>query len=155
MDTSSGSDSDSGDDSEVDCEDSGNSDSERGIGHVVPSNGHKITIDNVDYRQEVHYMTQDHQTLDRHYLSVCATKNRVHGNHLSSQPRPVDGLKDMDNGLCIPSHLDHSLQRGNYITLIERVLVQNLPCLEVFKDVAVQHIQHAYTLPGSIAQVAF
>eukprot|EP00794_Sanderia_malayensis_P004225 gene4225-4786_t len=32
--------------------------------------GQKITIDNVDYWQEVHHMTQDHQTVDNHYLFV-------------------------------------------------------------------------------------
>ena len=42
--------------------------------------GQKINIDNIDYRQQVHHMTQEHQTEDKHYLTVCATKNRVHGN---------------------------------------------------------------------------
>jgi cytoskeletal protein RodZ len=46
--------------------------------------GQKITIDNIDYPQEVHHMTQDHQTIDKHYLTVCATENRVSGNHLGT-----------------------------------------------------------------------
>ena len=48
-------------------------------------NGQKIIIDNIDYRQEVHHMTEDNQTIDRHYLTVCATENRISGNHLSTK----------------------------------------------------------------------
>ena len=79
--------------------------------------GQKITIDNINYRQQVHYMTQEHQTVDKHYLTVCATTNRVHGNHMSST-QPTDLLKSMDNGKCIPSHADQITQRDNYITLM-------------------------------------
>ena len=45
--------------------------------------GQKITIDNIDYSQKVHHMTQDQQIGDNHYLAVCATTNRVSGNHLN------------------------------------------------------------------------
>ena len=58
--------------------------------------GQKLTIDNIDFRQRVHHMTQEHQVKDQHYLTVCATNNRVHGNHLSSS-HPVDNLKSMGN----------------------------------------------------------
>ena len=90
----------------------------------IPSNGQKITIDNIDYRKEVHYMTTDHQTEDVHYLTVSATTNHVNGNHLSSLT-PEDGLKDMYNGLCIPNQLEQSAQRENYISLVERIIVNN------------------------------
>ena len=54
--------------------------------------GQKLTIDNIDFRQQVHYMTQEHQVIDQHYLTICATNNRVHCNHLSSL-YPVDKLR--------------------------------------------------------------
>ena len=109
----------------------------------VQPNGLKITIDNIDYHQDVHHTTQEHQTLDMHYLTVCATNNRVHGNHLSPLQRN-DQLKNMENGKCIPSHMEQISQRENYIHLVEKVLVKNIPCLEVFKDVVVNHIPHMY-----------
>jgi hypothetical protein len=113
--------------------------------HPSPSsNGQKITIDNIDYRKEVHYMTTDHQTEDVHYLTVSATTNRVNGNHLSSLT-PVDGLKEMYNGLCIPNHLEQSAQRENYISLVERIIVNNVPCMSFLKDVVVQHIPHQFS----------
>jgi hypothetical protein len=111
---------------------------------LSPSNGQKITIDNIDYRKEVHYMTTEHQNEDVHYLTMSATTNRVHGNHLSSTT-PVGGLKDMYNGLCIPNHLEQSAQRDNYITLIEKIIVNNVPCLGFLKDVVTQHIPHRYS----------
>lgn len=111
---------------------------------ILPSNGQKITIDNIDYREEVHYMTKDHQTKDNHYLTVCATANRIHGNHLGSTT-PVDGLKEMYNGSCIPSHLEQSAQRGDYISLVERIVVDYVPCLGFLKGVVAQHIPHVYS----------
>ena len=30
--------------------------------------GQKLTIDNIDFRQQVHHMTQEHQVKDQHYL---------------------------------------------------------------------------------------
>ena len=71
-------------------------------------------------------MTTDHQNEDVHYLTVSATTNRVSGNHLGRSP-PVNGLKEMYNGLCIPNHLEQSVQRENYISLMERTIVRNIP----------------------------
>lgn len=106
--------------------------------------GQKITIDNIDYRQDVHDMTQDHQTIDKHYLTVCATENRVSGNHLSTN-QPYGKLESLENGKCIPSSKEQILQREDYIKLTERALVKNLSCLESFKDVVVTHIPHMYS----------
>ena len=72
-------------------------------------------------------MTTDHQNEHVHYLTVSATTNRVSGNHLS-RSSPVNGLKEMYNGLCIPSHLEQSVQRENYVSLVERTIVRNIPC---------------------------
>jgi hypothetical protein len=112
--------------------------------HTSQPNGQKFTIDNIDYRQEVHHMTQEHQAVDKHYLTVCATKNRIHGNHLSTVMQ-ADQLSTMENGKCIPSRMEQISQRDNYIQLVERVLVQNISCLQSFKDVVVHHIPHMYS----------
>ena len=105
--------------------------------HCPPSKGQKLTIDNIDYRKEVHYMTTDHQTEDVQYLTVS-------GNHLSSLT-PVNGLKEMYNGLCIPNRFEQSAQRENYISLVERIIVSYVPCMRFLKDVVVQHIPHQYS----------
>ena len=107
-------------------------------------NGQKITIDNIDYTQQVHHMTQEHQTIDKHYLTVCATTNRISGNHLSRE-QPDGKLNDVENGKFIPNHLEHFSQRNDYIHLTERVLVKNIPCLQSFENVVVHHIPHVYS----------
>ena len=53
--------------------------------NVQPSVGFKLTVDNVDYRQKVHYMTEEHQNKDKHNVSINATVNRVSANHLSDK----------------------------------------------------------------------
>eukprot|EP00794_Sanderia_malayensis_P019677 gene19677-21623_t len=106
--------------------------------------GQKITIDNVDYRQEVHHMTQDHQTVDNHYLSVCATKNWISGNHLSPVAKE-DALKNPEFGKCIPNSMDQAIQRLNYIVLVEKMLAKHVPCLKQFQDVITKHIPHLYS----------
>lgn len=88
----------------------------------------KITIDNFDYRQNVHHMTEDHQNIDIHHVSVMSTDNRVSGVELSNEEKP-DGIMDLENGECIPSTVDHILQRKKFITLVERVIVDNIQSL--------------------------
>lgn len=78
-----------------------------------PSPGFKLTIDNVDYHQNVHYMTEEYQNIDRHYVTENATINRVSGNHLSSVVS-LNGVKDMEN--VFPTTLNRRLNET--ITLL-------------------------------------
>ena len=109
-----------------------------------PSPGFKLTIDNVDYRQCVHYMTEEHQNVDKHCVTVNATTNRVSGNHLSTTT-PLYSILKMENGKCIPNYIEQKAQRDNYITLVQRILVENIPCLAFGKDVVQKHIPHKYS----------
>ena len=45
--------------------------------------GRKITFDNFDYHQDVHYMTEEHQNVDKHFVILMATENRMSGSELS------------------------------------------------------------------------
>ena len=108
------------------------------------SSGQKIIIDNLYYRQEVHYMSQEHQTVDNHFLSVCATKNRVAGNPLSSIT-PTCALKRLDVAKCIPNAMDQANQRFNYIIFAEKMLVKHLPSLKLFQDFILRQIPHLYS----------
>ena len=44
--------------------------SSHSIGVEEMDNGRKITMDNFDYHQNVHYMTEEHQNIDKH-LTFC------------------------------------------------------------------------------------
>ena len=111
---------------------------------VQPSAGFKLTIHNVDYHQDVHFMTEEHQNIDKHYVSVNATTNRITASHLSHKV-PSESINEMDNGKCIPNHLEQKAQRDNYISLVQRILVENVPCLEFGKDIVEKHIAHRYS----------
>ncbi len=84
--------------------------------------GRKITIDNFDYKQNVHQMTEEHQNIDVHYVSVMSTENRIGAVDYCSDKKE-DGIMQLENGKCIPSDEDHRLQRKNFITLLGRIIV--------------------------------
>jgi hypothetical protein len=48
----------------------------------------------------------------------------------------------MDNGKCIPDSTEHIAQRDNYASLVSRIVVENINCLEFLKEHAVRHIKH-------------
>ena len=105
--------------------------------------GRKFVFDNFDFRQEVHYMTQDHQNVDVHWVTHMAVENRVSGNNLLSN-RPVCQINELENGQCLPGRHEHHLQRENYITLTERAITE-IPCLSFLKGAVTQHIPHPYS----------
>lgn len=106
--------------------------------------GRKLVFDKLDYTQEVHWMTWGHQNIDCHYVTAMSTENRVSGNELNHVP-PAHGVMGMENGKCVPSNLDNARQWDNYIKLVERILVSNIPCLGYQSDVCTRHIQYKYS----------
>ena len=106
-------------------------------------NGRKLTFDNIDYHHEVHYMTEENQNIDRHFVTVMSTENRVSANHLSDEV-PTNGVLQMANGKCLPDARDNAMQRENYIFLVAQIITANIPCLEFLSSVTVQHIPHTY-----------
>lgn len=108
---------------------------------LKPSPGFKLTLDNVDYRQNVHYQTEEHQNIDRHYVTGNATANRVSGNHLSLLA-PLKGVTDLENGKCVPNYIEQKAQRDNYINLVQRILAYTILCLDFCKNV----VPHRYSL---------
>lgn len=53
-------------------------------------------------------------------------------------------LMELDNIKVIPNYPEHVCQRGNYVSLIERILVNEIPCLEFCKNVVMMHIPHTH-----------
>ena len=72
------------------------------------------------------------------------TNNRVHGHHLSDKP-PETGVFEMENGKCLPSVLGNVRQRESYITSVERVIANSIPCLHFLSDVVTTQIPHLYS----------
>ena len=84
-------------------------------GIITPDCGRMITFDNIDYYQNVHNISEDHQNIDKHYVTYTSTENRVSENQLSDRT-PLGGIKEMENGKCLPTTDNNAKQRQNYIT---------------------------------------
>lgn len=106
--------------------------------------GRKLVFDNVDYHQEVHHMTEDHQNVHKHCVTIMAVENRVSANHLSYK-QPECGIMGFQNGKCLPSCFDNKRQRDNYIAIVGRVISTHIKCMNRLSDAAVHHIPHVYT----------
>ena len=55
-------------------------------------------------------MTDKHQNIDVHLVSVMSTENRVAAVEYSDQ-KSEDGVMKLENGKCIPSDDDHQCQK--------------------------------------------
>ncbi len=106
--------------------------------------GRKIVLDNIDYHQSTHNMTESYKDPDLHFCSYMSTENRVSGNHLSDQ-QPIADIMDMANGKVLPSQLDHSKQRNDYVVLVSRHMTEEIDCLKFLKGVTTSHIRHQYS----------
>ena len=106
--------------------------------------GRKIVLDNIDYHQSTHNMTESHKDPDLHFCSYMSTENRVSGNHLSDQ-QPIADIMDMANEKVLPSQLDHSKQRNDYVVLVSRYITEEIDCLKFLKGVTTPHIRHQYS----------
>ena len=81
--------------------------------------------------------------MDLHWVSVMATENRISGNHLSCEKQnPCESITKTDNAKFLPSKIEREAKRGNYATIVSRVLTKHIDCLKFLDDVAVKHILH-------------
>ena len=106
--------------------------------------GRKQVFDNIDYQQTVHHMAEEHRNELHHWTSYMSTENRISGNHLPDIG-PQGRLEDMENGKCIPDHLEHRMQCQNYVHLVSRICSQNILCLKFLSSVIPKHIPHQYS----------
>ena len=110
---------------------------------ITADKGRMLVFDNFDFKQQVHSMNEQHQNIDVHWVTHLSVENHV-SCHLSSAKSAADAVMQMENGVCLPTHHEHHLQRKNYITLTERAIVE-IPCLAFLKPVVCKHIPHQYS----------
>ena len=59
--------------------------------------------------------------------------------------KPVGSFLQADHSLFVPTENDCSLLRKEFLVLVARVLVQYVPCLQIFQDFVPQHILHTFS----------
>lgn len=103
-----------------------------------------IVLDNVDVRVLASDMTSENQNKDYHWCNHNVYLDCVNPTQLPNDA-PIADLQHVPNSTFLPSLTDHSKLLSDFIVLIGRVLVQNLPAFEMFQDVVPLHIQHKYS----------
>ncbi|KAK3737425.1 hypothetical protein QZH41_016901 [Actinostola sp. cb2023] len=102
----------------------------------------KVVLDNIDLNIRTRDMTAERQNKDIHWVNHSAVMNRViPDEHFH---RVVD-LLEIDNIQFLPSLVDHEKIRRDYTHLVERILVEHLPCMQFLQTVCPLHIPHKYS----------
>ncbi len=115
----------------------------------VLSAGSHYVIDNFDMFQKVRDMSEDRQNKDIHWVIHNKIVNRVSANHLPNAG-PICDIDNVDNSKLIPSVSDNVMQRRDYVTLVERIIVSSIPYLSFCTDIVSQHIPHKHSKESAI-----
>ena len=118
-------------------------DEEKNLHENRPCN-FSIVLNNVDLKLLASDMTSSNQNKDLHWCNHNAYLDRVNPTHLLDDG-PVADLHDVPNSTFLPSMTDQNSLLSDFIVLIGRVLVENMPASELFKDVVPLHIRHKYS----------
>ena len=88
--------------------------------------GRKLIIDTFNFSSEPHQMTAENQKKVLNWVGLMSTENQILGDGLHSQKPSIENLAKLENGLCIPSSMEHNQQHLNYIALCGCLAVENL-----------------------------
>ena len=110
----------------------------------IPVISSQVIGDNVDFKRKPTHFSLCSVGTDHHYFTLFAVKNRVHGEHLSSEQASADVAK-LPLSTWIPSVNDCVLLRKEFIVLTARIVVSKLKAFEEFADFIPEHIPHQYT----------
>ena len=117
--------------------------SETGVSEIEIDPGFKHVIDNFNMRKSVCDMTESHQNINENWVTHLVVRNRISDHALSTTVER--DIFEMSNGDVLPNHYDHRSQMKNYITLIQRILVERIPCFAAMKPHVLYHIPHKHS----------
>ena len=103
-----------------------------------------IVLDNLDLKVLAADMTSDNQNKDYHWCNHNAHLDRVTPLHLENDV-PTANLQELPNSAILPSLDDQNSLLSDFVVLVGRVIVENLPAFSIFKDVVPLHIKHKYS----------
>ncbi|XP_065054579.1 uncharacterized protein LOC135683293 isoform X2 [Rhopilema esculentum] len=111
---------------------------------AVANKGWKIVLDNIDYQQNVHHMSEEHQNSMFHWVTYMTTQNRVSGNDLRSE-KPPGNISELEYGKFLPNKIEHKAQRDDYVFLVARLCSTHIPCRQFLLPTLKKHIKRRYT----------
>ena len=89
-------------------------------------------------------VTEENQHVDIHECVKAYVPNRVGDNDLD-KVQPERQLNELENGSYIFDKRDHTQQRRNYKTLVQRIITRDITCLQPLQKSVLQHIPHPYS----------
>lgn len=110
--------------------------------------GYKLVGDNIDKGVKARYMRVDkYYNKSLHYFHSFAVANRIDFSEFSDvKPSTCMNNPPKRAVQLLPTQEDDRVLRNNFITLVSRVLVDNIPFFkQMFDGVVTQHIQHKYS----------
>ena len=103
-----------------------------------------IVLDNIDLKVLASDMTFDNQNKDYHWCNHNAHLDRVNPLHLDNDVQ-TGNLQELPNSAFLPSLDYQNSLVSDFVVLVGRVIVENLPAFAIFKDVIPLHIKHKYS----------
>ena len=109
---------------------------------------YKLVGDNIDKGVKARYMRADkYHNKSLHYFHSYAVASRIDFSKFSNV-KPATCLNSPPKRVLqlLPTKEDDRVLRNNFITLVSRVLVENIPFFkETFDGIVTWHIQHKYS----------
>ena len=111
---------------------------------IALSPGFRFNMDNLDFYIRVRDMTQEHQNQSKHYVQMLAVQDRVNCEGLPDD-EPIGDLSQIENHELLPTAMDNSALRDDFIHIISLILVQHIPAFKVFDGVYANEFVHQYS----------
>lgn len=103
----------------------------------------EIYGDNCDLRVNRSHQSKDQKAKDFHWFIALAAEQRVKGEHLSEE-RPQKPISMVSNEEFLPSAADNNGLQECFSHHVQKVLVENINCLNKFDKITPQCIEHQH-----------
>lgn len=116
--------------------------------HIPPiPTGVTLVGDNLDKQVAPRDMRIDHQVKSIHHFHYYGAFNRVEvtEDFQCSPNESQADIKSLPVSTFLPSASDCAALKANYAVLVERILVEDIPCFQHLKTHVTKHIDHQYS----------
>ncbi|XP_072013640.1 uncharacterized protein [Amphiura filiformis] len=107
--------------------------------------GYQVVFDNVNIHQKRRHKTSQNQNDQHNLVQLYAVLDRVNLEHLPNEAPILPDVRMLGRDTWWLPARDQQCMKSEIQTIIERVLVDYIPCLKPFKDVTKPHILHQYS----------
>ena len=100
--------------------------------------------DNIDKCVNPREMRIDKQVQSLHYFHTYAAKNRCDSIH-SEDTKPIGEISKLSLSAFLLTPSECMDIRNNYVVLVSRIIVEQLPAFNKFKQCVPKHVSHRHS----------